>query len=127
MKDYSGALDFDFVIFLTANLNGRYDTLDIFRPGYTRVYGSFLGYSVSIVFDGAGIQKILRRIFFVPSDYRSIDLHAERQACVFTKHLHRQRMKFDGFSEFSTGGHSRSLQFWYESTGNFTTNLSMIL
>ena len=33
MKGYSGALDFDFVIFLTANLNGRYDTLDIFRPG----------------------------------------------------------------------------------------------
>ena len=32
MKGYSGALDFDFVIFLTANLNGRYDTLDIFRP-----------------------------------------------------------------------------------------------
>ena len=72
--------------------------------------GYLLGCRGSIVFDGTGIQKIRRRISFVPSDYRSIDLHALRQACVFTKHLHRQRMKFDGFSEFSTGGHSRSLQ-----------------
>ena len=97
------------------------------RYEYYQGGGYLLGCRGSIVFDGTGIQKIRRRISFVPSDYRSIDLHALRQACVFTKHLHRQRMKFDGFSEFSTGGHSRSLQFWYESTGNFTRNPFMIL
>ena len=44
--------------------------------------GYLLGCRSSIVFDGTGIQKIRRRISFVPSDYRSIDLHALRQACV---------------------------------------------
>ena len=34
-----------------------------------RVYGSFLGYSDSIVFDGTGIRSILRSIFFVLPDY----------------------------------------------------------
>ena len=35
----------------------------------TRVYGSFLGYSDSIVFDGTGILSILQSIFFVLPDY----------------------------------------------------------
>ena len=52
MKGYSGALDFDFVIFLTANLNGRYDTLDIFRPGIIRVSVSSTGTASPIQIDG---------------------------------------------------------------------------
>ena len=41
--------------------------------------GYLLGCRSSIVFDGTGIPRIIRSIFFVPSDYR--ELSFDRFAC----------------------------------------------
>ena len=96
-----------------------------------RVYGSFLRYSDSYCFRWHRYSKYSSKYFLCSAGLSWIMFERKFvqgfKRAYFIKHLYMQRTKFDGFSEFSTGGHSRSLQFWYESTGNFTRNLSMIL